>query len=320
MTKKLNIEHFIESSIKVHQDRYDYSMAIYCGSKIPLTIRCLVHGIFLQSPCNHYKGKGCPKCGDESGSNKRKSNTQDFIIKAQEIHKDKYSYHLTKYGKNNREKVIITCKEHGDFKQSPGKHLSGDGCRKCAFIKISQSRQSNTKEFIEKAKVIHLDKYDYRFVNYENAKKPVIIICQQHGEFKQTPDCHLVGGGCPSCKSSRGEITIASILNKYSLNYKSQARFDSCKDKRPLPFDFLVQTNKKFLIEFNGLQHYQATSWNSSMSNEEIDETFKAVQHRDLIKRQWCLDNNIPLLIIPYWELNKVETIILDFLNKIEAQ
>ena len=72
----------------------------------------------------------------------------------------------------------------------------------------------NTKEFIEKAKLIHGDKYDYSQVIYEKSQIKVTIICPEHGEFKQTTNKHLMGQGCPEC----GKILQAK---KHSLNAKN---------------------------------------------------------------------------------------------------
>ena len=56
-----------------------------------------------------------------------------------------------------------------------------------------------TDVFVEKAKRVHGDKYDYSKVEYKRNNKKVCIICPIHGEFWQTPSCHLQGQGCNSC-------------------------------------------------------------------------------------------------------------------------
>ena len=123
---------------------------------------------------------------------KRKT-TSEFIEKARFVHNDKYDYSRTVY-KNNREKVIIICPEHGEFSQSPEKHLSGHGCPICGGTK------KNTKDsFIEKARKVHGNKYNYSKVEYVTNKKKVCIICPEHGEFWQDPHNHLKGRGCPIC-------------------------------------------------------------------------------------------------------------------------
>ena len=140
--------------------------------------------------------------------------TQDqFIEKAKIIHGDKYSYDNTSY-KNCYEKIIITCKEHGDFYQLSNNHLQGQGCPKCRFENTRQILKFNNNDFIEKAKAIHGDKYDYSKVNYINAHKKIIIICPTHGEFEQKPGHHLEGYNCKKCRDENFKLTTEQFIEK----------------------------------------------------------------------------------------------------------
>ena len=105
----------------------------------------------------------------------------DFIWKAIQVHGFRYNYSKVEY-KNNKVKVCIICPEHGEFWQTPDKHLSGQGCPKCA-----NNVKSTTEEFVKKAIQVHRDKYDYSKVEYKGALIKVCIICPEHGEFWQTP-------------------------------------------------------------------------------------------------------------------------------------
>ena len=116
-----------------------------------------------------------------------------FIEKAKEIHRDKYDYSLVNYI-NVRTKIKIICKEHGEFEQRPDSHLSGKGCPLC-----SKFNKLDTETFIERAKEVHGDKYDYSLVDYVGSKIKVKIICSEHGEFEQIPCDHLIGRGCRKC-------------------------------------------------------------------------------------------------------------------------
>ena len=140
-----------------------------------------------------------------------KKTTEQFILEAQEIHKDengnpKYIYEKTEY-KTKEEKVIISCKNHGDFLQSPNHHLSNKrGCPECAMeIKKQQgeSLRSSTQDFIQKAIKIHFDEngplYNYDEVNYINAKTHVTIKCRNNHIFQVSPTNHLQKTSCPSC-------------------------------------------------------------------------------------------------------------------------
>jgi len=97
----------------------------------------------------------------------------------------------------NKATVKIICKEHGVFEQRVSCHLIGQGCAKC-YGNI----KSTTSDFIKKAKLKHGDRYDYTLVKYKEAFKKIIIICNEHGEFEQTPCSHLKGSGCKKCKST----------------------------------------------------------------------------------------------------------------------
>ncbi|MBI95829.1 DUF723 domain-containing protein [bacterium] len=119
--------------------------------------------------------------------------TDIFIQKAIKIHGDKYDYSKVDY-RYTREKVIIICKEHGEFLQTPTCHLRGYNCKKC-----SGKHNYTTNEYIEKAKEIHGDNYDYSKVEYKNSKSKIKIICKIHGEFQQESNSHLNGHGCPNC-------------------------------------------------------------------------------------------------------------------------
>ena len=127
---------------------------------------------------------------------KRKSN-DEFIGEAQLIHHNKYDYSKVEYA-NNKTKVCIICPEHGEFWQTPSDHLNGKGCPQCAG-----NVRCDKDTFIEKAKHMHNDRYDYSKVEYVNAHTKVCIICPEHGEFWQTPNNHLNGNGCPLCKNRK---------------------------------------------------------------------------------------------------------------------
>ena len=125
-------------------------------------------------------------------------NTEIFIQRAQAIHGNKYDYSKSVYTKRD-EKVCIICPEHGEFWQRAGDHTKGHGCPKCKSDKSRKDQTDSITTFIEKAKKVHGNKYDYSKVKYFNSKTPVIIICPEHGEFEQKPYSHVAGHGCRKC-------------------------------------------------------------------------------------------------------------------------
>ena len=128
----------------------------------------------------------------------RKKTIEDFVNDAINIHGDKYDYSKTIYI-DSHSKVTIICPIHGEFLQTPDKHLKGQGCPECAKLNRAKSISSNTDEFIKKSNIIHKNKYDYSKTAYINNSTKVCIICREHGEFWQSPFKHLIGQGCPKC-------------------------------------------------------------------------------------------------------------------------
>ena len=149
---------------------------------------------------------------------KKKLTTLDFIERAKKTHGNKYDYSKVEY-KDSNTKVCIICQEHGEFYQLPFAHINGQGCKKCGIINRAEKRTLKTEQFIEKAKKVHGDKYDYSKVEYKNAKTPVTIICKKHGEFNQLPNYHLSGNGCQKCGIEnvwykRGRLTTEQFIEK----------------------------------------------------------------------------------------------------------
>ncbi|HEX4373713.1 MAG TPA: hypothetical protein VHZ50_10455, partial [Puia sp.] len=131
--KRLTLQEFIERSNLIHNFQYDYSRAIYVDYATKIEIGCNKHGYFYQNPNSHLNGNGCPECGNLKISKKLSSNLDEFIIKANLIHNDRYDYSESIYTGNKRE-MIIKCYEHGRFYQTPNMHLNGHGCQECGKI------------------------------------------------------------------------------------------------------------------------------------------------------------------------------------------
>ena len=109
-------------------------------------------------------------------------NTLYFIEKAKKIHGDKHDYSKVKCF-NATDKVEIICSVHGKFEQIANQHLQGHGCPKCNFDQMAKDRSMGKELFINKAKELFGEKYDYSKVEYINGQKNVCIICPVHGDF-----------------------------------------------------------------------------------------------------------------------------------------
>ena len=293
MPNKLTTDIFVQCAQEIHRDKYDYSNVNYIRSSIPVSIMCPKHGEFLQTPIHHLKGAGCPLC-----ANNVKNTKEQFIKKAKEIHGDKYDYSKVIYT-GNKNKVTIICPKHGEFYQSPNMHLRGRGCKQCRSEKLSVQFKMNTEQFIQKAKQVHGNKYDYSKVNYTDSQNHVCIICPKHGEFYQKPAVHLSKSGCPLCKSSHMEIDVNNLLMSLNLQFNVHDRKTL---NNGLELDFYIPS-LNIAIECQGLQHFQIGGWGHKTIEERI-QYLKEIQKRDNDKLNICKQNNITLIY--YSNLNIV--------------
>ena len=294
MGNKLTTEEFIAKAKLIHGDKYDYSLVEYVNNHSKVKIICCEHGIFEQEPNNHLNGSGCPTCSIIRRVNNRKIGLDCFIKIAANKHNNKYDYSLVEYV-NSHTKVKIICPEHGVFEQIPKDHLKGRGCNSCKYVLMGVLLRSNVDEFVKKAKIIHGDKYDYGQTMYFNNHTKVKIICPEHGGFSQTPNDHLDGAGCAKCFESKGERNIRILLEKNNISYTQEKRFDDCKYKYTLPFDFYLPKHN-ILIEYDGIQHFE------SIEHFGGENSLLVNQQNDKIKTDYAITNNIKLIRIKYNE------------------
>jgi len=272
--RKITTKQFIERAIKIHGDRYDYSKSKYTGIYDKVCIICKIHGDFYQIPNYHInKGCGCQLCYDDRRGESIRSNTQQFIEKAIQIHGDRYDYSKSNYISIDDE-ITIICKIHGEFSQVSYSHITGKGCKKCGIIRRANIRKSNTDDFVKKAIKIHGVKYDYSKSEYINSNTKIIIICKKHGEFLQQPNNHINSGyGCVFCLNK----TEGKLCKRLKLTYPSlitQFKQDWCKKIRYLPFDFCIPEHK-IIIELDGRQHFQQVRNWSSPEEQQDNDKFK---------------------------------------------
>ena len=245
-----NNEAFIDKANIIHKNFYDYSLVDYITSKKKVKIVCREHGVFEQIPNSHLNGRGCPKCSVESIKKHKTKNSEYFITKSKEIHKDLYDYSLVDYV-TSKKKVKIICKEHGIFKQTPNNHLNGHGCFLCSqHIKIDNNKYNND-EFIKLASEHHNKKYDYALTNYENCRSKIKIVCPIHGEFEQIPYVHLQNHGCAKCSGilSKDENDLLAFIEQ---NFNGIILKNNRTVISPLELDIYLP-ELKLAFEFNGL-------------------------------------------------------------------
>ena len=271
----MNLSDFIKKARNVHGDKYDYSKSLYLGSREKIEIICPLHGSFFQIPTNHLSGKGCKECSKIKIIKNQRSNTEEFISKARNIHGDKYDYSLVNYT-NNHTQVEIICTEHGKFLQSPKDHLSGKGCSSCGKEKTKSRLMLSKDEFIKRANEVHGNKYDYSLVNYKDTRTKVEIICKEHGSFFQSPNKHMQGNGCPACGRERTAehnfLTLDDFIRKaknvHGDKYDYSKSLYTGADSK---MEIICEKHGKFLqTPHNHLKGTNCPSCGASVSKPEI--------------------------------------------------
>lgn len=179
--------------------------------------------------------------------------------------------------------------------------------KSCGCLRLEELRKACMKDLTGQVfnylTVLEIDE-NYKKEKQINSRKIYWKCRCKCGTIISVEGTHLRQGEIQSCGCmiSRGETKIAEILNNNHIPYEKQKTFLTCKNEETggsFRFDFYV--DNKFLLEFDGLQHFQSlpTGWNT-------EDNLKIVKKRDNLKNNWCFKNNIPLKRIPYYDLNKI--------------
>lgn len=234
-----------------------------------------------------WNGHGCKKCAGTA-----KLTTAEVKKRIREISNGEYEF-ISKYKCNNKPIILrhISC-EH-EFETTYSLFISlGIRCPLC-----SGNHRLSHEEFVKKVNRLVGNEYSVlsQFKGVGRKIKMKHIVCGH--EYLVTPFDFNRGRRCPKCNESKGEKLISKILDSMGVSYKRQYRFKDCRDKLPLRFDFCVFKNGKVTaaIEFNGHQHYNEIDY---FKNERLKDR----QRRDKIKRDYCKEKGIQLIVIPYTE------------------
>lgn len=258
----------------------------YMTSKTPIIHRCKICGYqWKTKPNTVLCGRGCPKC---SGVVKRSH--ENYV---QDIQKNNPNIEVVDCYLNRRTKILHRCKKCGyEWLVTPSDILSGHGCPKCAGVVLKTHKQYVT-EVSNKTNGIDV------LGQYVNRSTQILHKCRICGnEWSVSPNNILSGYGCPRCSQSHGEKDIMKWLDDNNINYIVQYRFDDCRDKKPLPFDFYLP-DYNTCIEYDGEQHFQPVDFSGKDKQRALDQ-FSLIQLHDKLKNMYCEQNNIYLFRISY--------------------
>jgi very-short-patch-repair endonuclease len=269
----------------------------YAGSKIKIKFQCNIDGhIWESNPNNILNGNGCPKCSHHAPLG------NDYIDKKLENRKIK---RIDNYIKGNV-KIRFQCLDCDNiWLTKPTYIIHGEtSCPKCYIRKLTKTNFNIDKQ-LKNRKIKRIDNYikgviKIRFQCLNKKCKNI---------WSATPSNILRGNGCPQCRLSKGELKIKNILVKNNIKFTKQKTFNKCKNKRKLRFDFYIH-KLKLCIEFDGMQHFVIKpQWGGK-------KALKYTQTNDEIKNNYCINNGISLLRIPYTELKNIDTILIPIIEQ----
>ena len=266
--------------------------------------------ILINPPCEHepyevtfsaFKNQGqrCPKCKGSRISEVLK--TPHYEIKE---YVESFGYELlNEECINGRTEILVKCPnpdhEAYEVRFSAFKNQNSR-CPKC-YEEQRGEKSKLSYRYIQ----LEIEKEGYKLLSdeYEDAKSKIKIKCPKGHEYETTWNKFQQEKRCPICNESKGEREITKILDKLNIKYIKQYRFEDCKFKQCLPFDFYLP-KYNCCIEYDGRQHFEIVDYFGGLDG------FIDTKIRDTIKNEYCKKNNIKLIRIPHWDYDKIEEIL----------
>ena len=296
--KNKTTEYFI-NELKEINDSIEI-LGEYKGSNIKIKCKCKIDGYEWEAlPQNLLKGYGCPKCGGTM-----KLTHEEFLERFYIKNKNAENIEILGEYINNATKIKCKCKVDGyEWETTPSHLLRGYGCPICAG-----NIQKTHKDFIQEMKKVN---NDIKILGeYKGAMTKIECKCKIDGyEWSAIPNALLKGHGCPKCNESKGEKRIGKYLDNKNIEYERQYKFDKCRSKKKLPFDFYIPS-LNIAIEYDGEYHYMIITRGKNNTYERAFNRFVEGKIRDTIKTIYCKENNIKLIRIPYWDFDRIEEIL----------
>lgn len=279
--------------------------------------RCKIHDYeWMVTPNNLRNSRGCPKCANEKRHSSQARSNEDF---AKELAKSNPNIEpLSTYVTANT-KMTFRCKIHNYIWDCiPEKLLvSHFGCPICSRERQIKLQSKTNEQFIKELAGVNPNIEPLE--EYINGNKKILVRCKVHDyKWNVLPSSLLYQKtGCPLCAASHGEKKINEILQNWGYEFEQQKRFPDCKDIIPLPFDFYLP-EYNICIEYDGEQHYHSGRF-KWRENEKRKNLFETTQLHDSMKTKYCLEHEIPLIRIPYWEADDMESFLFDEMVKYGA-
>ena len=273
----------------------------YCGEEYDSLYYAVIYGrkAYPKDACSHCASK-------KSSEINREKRAKKYIGQARQICDEMGYALLTTEDEFTDVKMQIqfVCSIHGNQSMMLDNFLRGHRCTQCGRENVGDALRHNqdyVKECIESVNGNKWLNYGEYIGSYEHN---LIIQCSCGNIFTTCFSNYIRAGvntcySC-SCKESSGEKLIRNFLENNNIYYEQEKRFEDCKDKKSLPFDFYVP-DYNLIIEFDGQHHFE------DIRGELNHKT--TVKH-DKLKNEYCTSHNINLLRIPYWDGHNIDNIL----------
>ena len=286
--------------VKEYIESFGYKLLSeeYKNNRTKLCLQCPEGHIFEIRYSDFKNGVRCKTCSYKNNGDYFRF-TYEYVKKY--IENEGYNLLSTEYI-NANSYIEIVCPKGHKYKTKFGTFKNGNRCRECYFIYENNKTTIHSYEYV-KNKML-LEGYELLSTEYINAHTKLQVRCSNGHIYETTWNSFQQGSRCPHCNESKGEREIRTILDNLNIKYISQYKFDDCKFKYVLPFDFYL-SDYNCCIEFDGIQHFEIVEHFGGFDSF-IDRII-----RDTIKNEYCKNNNIKLIRISYKEIDKIENILI---------
>ena len=317
MAKRKTTEQAIADFCKVHGNRYDYSRVVYKNNSSKVKIICPVHGEFEQIPAGHIKGHGCRRCGNCSP----KGTLDDLIRDFSKTHGNLYDYSKVVLVKSSQ-KVIITCKIHGDFNQRIDSHKAGRGCGRCATEKnstLSEEYKSIIRETEKRRNFIKTKNEEQKDLKKICRNKN----CELKGKEQPLTNFHFdkskKDGRCSTCKICA--VKRAKLWAKNNPGREKKRKKDWAKLKGNARYGARRHMRKEMMLRHTtaarvraaikktggqkGGKTFEALPYTPQELRQHIENQFDEKMNWDNYGDYWQIDHIIPQAALPYKSLEE---------------
>jgi predicted Zn-ribbon and HTH transcriptional regulator len=309
MSKKYTIDDIKEMIYNKYNGEYICLSNEYKNNKEKIKIKHnICNNIFEMRSGNFLNNNNrCPYCKNKNDGKTNKTVTkmtkEDFIKRLDN------DYELVSDFINLKTNVDLLHKSCGNiYNVRPDNFLYNNHRCECTRVKHKYTIEDIQKYF---NKINDYELISKEYVNKNEKLKIKHLSCDNIFEMSLN-DFKNNNYRCPKCKASKGENNVRTFLLNNNIKFTEQKRFNDCKDKRTLPFDFYLE-DYNICIEYDGELHYNKARYKND--EEYNQDKLNITKKHDEIKNEYCRVNNIRLIRIPYTEFGNIEKILKKELN-----